>query len=228
MGIDKEVGFWAKEYYDQVRNEPHGRFKSWEYCYDAFSVARDDSHVDLDFLCLHLAFYLASWGMYRGSSFLLQWDYRIHLGAIEEILKEKYNPLFAIECQELLRKENRDLLEELYLFLENYYAQIRTKTKNKDLKSDLSSTLITKILMGTLGCTPAYDTYFVAGVRQRQAASGLFSIRSVSQLASYYQKHEAQFEGVRQAMATDLLIYPQMKVLDMEFWQLGFNLTARK
>ena len=30
-------------------------------------------------------------------------------------------------------------------------------------KNNLSETLITKILMGTLGCVPAYDRYFVKG-----------------------------------------------------------------
>lgn len=41
-----------------VQDSNH-RFKSWEYCYTAFGNL--DS---VDYLSLHLAFYLASWGMY--------------------------------------------------------------------------------------------------------------------------------------------------------------------
>ena len=59
----------------QIEND---RYKSWEYCYHSFISARNSSSPDYDILSLHLAFYLASWGMYRGSSFLLQKDYKIH------------------------------------------------------------------------------------------------------------------------------------------------------
>ncbi|VEJ05791.1 Uncharacterised protein [Campylobacter lari] len=33
-----------------------------------------------------LSFYLASWGMYRGSSFLLRYDYKIYKTILEELL----------------------------------------------------------------------------------------------------------------------------------------------
>ena len=70
-------------------------------------------------MSLQLAFYLASWGMYRGSLFLLQKDYKVHIPVVKE----------------------------------------------QELKNQLSFTLITKILMGTLGCVPAYDRYFIAGIK---------------------------------------------------------------
>ena len=72
--------------------------------------------------------------MYRGSSFLLQKDYRVHIPVVSEILSNKYA---------------------------NYYDGIRRKVKGSALKNNLSETLITKILMGTLGCVPEYDRYFV-------------------------------------------------------------------
>ena len=50
------------------------RFASWIHCYDAFG----DENLDNNQKALHLAFYLASWGMYRGSSGLLWKDYTIH------------------------------------------------------------------------------------------------------------------------------------------------------
>lgn len=46
-----------------------------EHCYKCFHDARNNSTPDLDYLSLQLAFYLASWGMYREASFLLQKDY---------------------------------------------------------------------------------------------------------------------------------------------------------
>ncbi len=59
-------------YNQDIQSEENGLYKSWEHCYSYFAMHRNqplgDEHIDL--LCLHLAFYLASWGMYRGSSFL--------------------------------------------------------------------------------------------------------------------------------------------------------------
>lgn len=42
---------------------------------------------DYDYLSLQLAYYLASWGMLRGSSFLLWKDYKIHIPMVKEMLK---------------------------------------------------------------------------------------------------------------------------------------------
>ena len=86
----------AIEEYCKTKSEnQNDRFSSWEHCYKCFSAARKSNEPDEDYLCLHLAFYLASWGMYRGSSFLLKKDYKVHLPVVQEILKEKYDPLHA-------------------------------------------------------------------------------------------------------------------------------------
>ena len=66
----------AQTFYDDARANENGRSRSWEHCYRVFRDARTDPSPDYDHLSLHLAFYLASWGMYRGSSFLLQKDYK--------------------------------------------------------------------------------------------------------------------------------------------------------
>ena len=66
----------AQTFYDDACATENGRSRSWEHCYRVFRDARTDPSPDYDYLSLHLAFYLASWGMYRGSSFLLQKDYR--------------------------------------------------------------------------------------------------------------------------------------------------------
>lgn len=68
----------ANTFYETMSNDENGRFHSWEHCYKCFHDARTGSFHDDDYLSLQLAFYLASWGMYRGSSFLLQKDYKVH------------------------------------------------------------------------------------------------------------------------------------------------------
>src|SRR5690606_15713744 len=50
---------------------PDDRYSSFDYCYNYF-LKTDNLKEDMEKSCLVLAFYLASWGMLRGSSFLLQ------------------------------------------------------------------------------------------------------------------------------------------------------------
>ena len=80
--------------FQQRLNTDNSAELSWEHCYRVFGKARNNKPNDVDCLCLHLAFYLASWGMYRGSSFLTKRDYKVHEPVVKEILKDEYNPLF--------------------------------------------------------------------------------------------------------------------------------------
>lgn len=157
----------ATVFYKTLSEDSNGRFRSWEYCYKCFHDARNNPDADVDYLCLHLAFYLASWGMYRGSSFLLQKDYKVHKKVVKEILKPQYDCLFGIKCSKFRDEEVFNLMMELYRFIENYYGEVRDSVKEVDVKSNPSSVLVTKVLMGTLGCVPAYDRYFIEGVKSK-------------------------------------------------------------
>lgn len=218
----------ATSYYDELRKDPNGRFRSWEHCYSNFYRARQEEKPDIDYLSLQLAFYLASWGMYRGSSFLLQKDYRIHTPVVEEILEDKYDVLLGIECFKLKNPQNQKLLEELNEFLEKYYDKIRKSVKEQDVKNKLSSTLITKVLMGTMGCVPAYDRYFIDGIKLKKVATGNYNINSILKLVDFYEKNENIFEAAREHLQAGNIMYPQMKVLDMGFWKIGFDADENK
>lgn len=107
----------ATIFYNELRADSNGRYRSWEHCYKCFNDARNNSASDLDYLSLQLAFYLASWGMYRGSSFLLQKDYKVHVPVVEELLKVHYNGLFGLECIELRKNDVQKKLTELNWFM---------------------------------------------------------------------------------------------------------------
>lgn len=97
----------STEFYIALKTDENGRYRSWEYCYSHFIKARGSKDVDYDYLSLQLAFYLASWGMYRGSSFLLQKDYKIHIPVVKELLSDKYDTLAGIECSDLILNKNQ-------------------------------------------------------------------------------------------------------------------------
>lgn len=216
-------------YYHMVRSDEHGRYQSWQHCYGNFSKLKnkDLSAEEIDYLSLHLSFYLASWGMYRGSSFLLQRDYTVHIPAIQELMKPQYRQLWGIACDALMLPENLDALFSLSDKLKKLYNDIRIAANLSIGKPSpsmgISDVLITKILMGTMGCVPAYDRFFCAAVKHCNVSSELFSKNSIKKLSLFYLEHNDIFEKCRTEMSKGWIDYPQMKVIDMCFWQTGYD-----
>ena len=166
--------------------------------------------------------------MYRGSSFLLQRDYKVHKPIVEELLKEKYNCLWEIKTSDYIKKETQKTLIQLVEKMKKMYSEIRLSVKKEVPKNKISDTLITKVLMGTMGCIPAYDRYFIEGIKKYKVASGNFNIKSILQLVHYYNDNYDIFEETRSQMNISGMEYPQMKVIDMCFWQVGFDLDKNK
>jgi len=215
------------------------RFRSWEHCYFTFAKYRKQKEKgkrltgeDFDCLSLHLAFYLASWGMYRGSCFILHKDYKIHRRAVEILFERDYKDLWAINGGSYFEDENKiDTVIGLSNRLKDYYEPTRSNVykylgKNNDAPDkNVSDTLITKILLGTLGCVPAYDRFFTTGVKNVGVASGTFSAKSIFALSEYYAKKYDDFEKlITFVYEKQRTKYPPMRILDMCFWQIGWEL----
>ena len=194
--------------------DTNGRYFSWKYCFKAF----EDINANEDFLALHLGFYLASWGMYRGSSILLQKDYTIHKKAVE-IVNQYHANLYRVAAPP--SKEISAIYGELYGKLESVYT-IDGRTP--------SDTLITKIMLGTLGCIPAFDRFFKAGARRVRFGANVCLPHFVTQsnigetaeiLSEYYRENKDCFEKCA-AHTGDLAACPPMKFLDVGLWCVGF------
>ena len=216
----------AQTFYDDARANENGRSRSWEHCYRVFRDARTDPSPDCDYLSLHLAFYLASWGMYRGSSFLLQKDYKVLVPIVEEILKPEYDCLFGVACTDLRESEVQGSLKELGDYIAEHFGLIRDEVAGREVPTPVSPVLITKILMGTLGCVPAYDRFFVDGIKKYRVTTQEYSRNSLLKLVGFYEEHNDRLEEARRGMRVGDLTYPQMKLLDMGFWQIGFEMDA--
>lgn len=219
----------AQAFYDDARANENGLSRSWEHCYRVFRDARTDPSPDYDYLSLHLAFYLASWGMYRGSSFLLQKDYKVLSPIVEEVLKPEYDCLFGVACTDLRNDDIRAQLKELYDYIADYYFRpIRNEVAGREVASPMSPVLITKILMGTLGCVPAYDRFFEEGARHLGLEKKSYNEDSLLELADIYEEHNDRLEEARRGMRVGDLTYPQMKLLDMGFWQVGYDQETKE
>ena len=195
--------------YIENNNQEFQRYNSWNHCYKAFSNLNQES----DFLALHLAFYLASWGMYRGSSNLLDKDYKVHVEAVS-IIKH-----FAhLRCD----KNNEvsiDNLEDILLLIKN--LSVHYEKKHKVTPTD---TLISKIILGTLGCAPAFDRFFIQGVKQEKRKFTTLKRRSLNSLFHFIVENEKLMNTLKKT-------YPQystMKLVDMYYWQIGYDRNTLK
>jgi hypothetical protein len=87
-----------RAYHDPVAADEHHRQRSWEHCYRYFRrVGPTRLAGDRDTAALHLGFFLASWGMYRGSSFLLRYAYTVHRPVIDCLAESQFLPLWEHE-----------------------------------------------------------------------------------------------------------------------------------
>lgn len=159
--------------------------------------------------------------MYRGSSFLLQKDYKVHIPIVKIIMEAKYQPLMGISAEELIEDDKLELLEEVGNRIRMAYCEEQPSFEGT--VNYATDTLVTKILLGTLGCVPAYDRYYVQAVRQYGISAGGYNKKTVRDVARYYLSHKDKFECVREELSTCGTEYPVMKLMDMCMWQAAYE-----
>jgi hypothetical protein len=198
-------------YFLNAYKVPNQRFLSWDHCYSFFNTAntRHETHM----ACLHLGFYLASWGMYRGSGWLLDKDYLVHEKVVIEILKPDYQRLKDATAADYVN--NADLIDLLFV-LRNKIREIY-KNVAQNYPSDI---LVTKILLGTLGCVPAYDRFFKAGLKKYQQPQ-IFSKKSFLKFMCFCLENQQDLDAFKKSIGKNN--YPDMKIIDMYFWHVGLK-----
>jgi hypothetical protein len=203
--------------------EEHHRYRSWEHCFNYFHqntievIARDRDRAALE-----LGFYLASWGMYRGSSFLLQRNYTIHRGAIDVFV----SPQFAeLRSREFGARNSDSHLSELVLVATNSIREAYRPFAPKSEWRQASDTLVTKIILGTFGCLPACDRYFIQGWRNVGLPYTNLNDLFIERVLRFCRENAMELlEEQTKIERTHKVHYPLMKLADMYFWQIGYQL----
>jgi hypothetical protein len=193
--------------------QPTDRPASFDYCYNYFQGFRErgdiralasDDHLQES--CLQLGFYLASWGMLRGSSELLRRSLKYYVPVVHTIAE--------------LSEDAWDLHvpgydEDSVVSVLDAVRRIRSAFQHQ-----ATDTLVTKVLLGVLGCVPAYDTDFRKGFSTYTP-----NRKSLLRLRAFYDEHAGEIEACRPRTldfrtesATERL-YPVAKVMDMVFIQ---------
>ena len=202
--------------------EPTSRYSSFDYCFNYFHSHHEGDRLGelaegeaLQLSCLHLGFYLASWGMLRGSSELLQRSVRAYVPVVEALIAAP-GELWALDADGY-----SDAASSLIL------------SSARDLRATLhegaSDILVTKIMLGTMGCVPAFDTNFKAGFGVPS-----FGRKSLKKIGEFYRDNAAIIDAHREQTfdfdtgAPTERRYTRAKVIDMSFFIEGMPPLPRR
>lgn len=187
------------------------RYASFDFCYNYFYSFYKGNKLNalaneqnLQMSCLQIGFYLASWGMMRGSSFLLEKSVRNYKNLITEI--SKMSPeLWKIDVDMYDEENVRILL--------NCKQQIRDALGRENKPSD---TLVTKIMLWVFANIPAFDQYFRKSLKVHSVNK-----KSLLKIKEFYLANKDDFDSFR-IHTFDFLtsketenIYTKAKLIDM-------------
>jgi len=207
-------------YFGDLPTSVPARYRAWEHCFAHFSKADElGAVIDKEKATLHLATYLANWGMYRGSSFLPDFDFTIHIPVVERLWDPSVSALRNKEMGGSL--EDLELVEALLSTADAIRSGYRPYGK-------ATHTLVTKVMLGAIGCFPTLDTLFVAGARQCGLQCADLSRKTIECIVRFCL---IRLDDLRQEQEKikkrSPIRYPLMKIVDMYFWQIGFELDQK-
>ena len=190
---------------------PNERYASFDFCYNYFysfyknnKLSELANENNLQNSCLQIGFYLASWGMMRGSSFLLEKSVRNFSDLIIAISKMN-SKLWEIDVP------NYDD-ENISLLLDSKQKIIDALGK----ENKPSDTLVTKIMLGVFANIPAFDQYFRKSLKVHSVNK-----KSLLKIKEFYLENKEDFNSFKihtfdflTSKETDT-IYTKAKLIDM-------------
>ena len=203
--------------------DPGARYASFDYCFNHFQAARESGNLarlgegdGLLLSCLQLGFYLASWGMMRGSGDLLQRSMRRLIPVVETIIDEPA-ATWALDAHSY-SSESGDVLE--------LSKRIRSAFKDgaRDSNVGVSDTLVTKTMLGVFGCVPAFDRYFRIGFGCETLCRS-----ALVRIGKFYADNRSEIDA-QNVFTLDFASgrdtqrrYSRAKIIDMIFFQEGIQ-----
>jgi len=198
---------------------PDARYASFDYCFNYFQSFRERDRTadlitseNLQMSCLQLGFYLASWGMFRGSSTLLRKSAR-HYEPVIEVIAATPASAWDLDAHRY-SPQTWPLIRQLDLQIRQAFGH----------DNGVTSTLATKVMLGVFGNIPAFDTNF-----RRGFAASTFGPKSFRRIGEFYQEHAEVIESHR-IPTLDFATgkpthrrYSRAKVIDMIFFIEGAN-----
>lgn len=201
-----------------AKNTINDRYCSFDYCYNYFHPSNRSKIGDIEKSCLVLGFYLASWGMLRGSSFLLKRSIKCYTSTVKYILEECDNSDWDIDVP--------NYNDERIKRIEDIYGEIRQRLIRD--KTTTHKTLVTKVLLGVFGFIPAFDNNFITTFKQitnNECGFSVVNSTSLGYIKKFYDDNKTEIDNIKiftKDFSTEKetkLRYSKAKIIDMYGFQ---------
>lgn len=112
-----------------------------------------------------------------------------------------------------LTREIKDSIRDIYIDIKSRIPM--TNNANPNIVSD---TLITKVMMGTLGCVPAFDERLKKGLKVK-GLQQTYTKQNISKIIEMIKNNK--FEKELYDFCEEHKVYTPMRVIDMYFWGIA-------
>ena len=208
----------------RLKNDPNDRLRSWDHCHKHFDHVRRQDSPDLDLATLNLGFYLASWGMYRGSSDLLQKDYRVLTSVARILLSERFQVIWEMDFSEADKdKANTDIILKAKDAITTALHQAASVVNEERRTIEVTGTLASKVLL-IPGCVVAFDIAVQTALHTFKIGPSFVERNVCKVITLLRDNRELLNTGCGKLIEQVRADYPPMKILDLYLWYKGLEI----
>ena len=178
---------------------PVARPSSFDYCFNYFQAFRTSAtpqlladSTNLELSCLHLGYYLASWGMLRGSTLLHNKSSRFLQPTIEVIAAEPTD-VWRIDTHRYTDTN----IDSLLRISGDIARAISVETGPSRTGRAATPTLVTKVMLGVFGCLPAFDRFFNLGFKKATGRVARLDWSTLVGIRDFYTEHAQAIDASR-------------------------------
>ena len=222
----QQIGSNVDEFRKGVK--PFEQDASFDYCFNYFQRYREEGRLNdlkapehVQESCIQLGFYLASWGMYRGSAYLPKKSAKV-LEPIIDLIANQPPSFWEIDVHSYTPENIPRLID----FKREIVSRLEYK-KASGVLGTPSDVLVTKIMLGVFGNVPAFDTNFRKGFKAHGCCT--FGEDSLKAIADFYRVNSEIIDHFHCAIHTIEFntgqdtprLYTRAKIVDMVFFVEG-------
>lgn len=190
---------------------------TWKHCHNAFSAILKSSYQP-ESLAMQLMTYLESPQVRMGCNKILIGNLNLHLKAVDIIAG--YPQLYCTYSKPYSIPDNeRAEIFELFKRLKRNYSKVKDPSAGKKHAARIivTDTFITKIMLGTLGCIPAFDSvvhYTLTNCYKGKIQNTLNRDCFTELIEKFFHEHE-EFKTFLEENCNEYTGYTPMKALDI-------------
>lgn len=211
---------------------------AWNHCYSFFKTNKSlllssslySGNKLIQEASTELCCYLAFFGMFTKP----KWKFQTNREIFYPVIINTWNHLAVAKIYDFDQINNEIIIEDLrsciLTSLKNVLDELELKCKK-----NISDKLITKILLGMFGCTPAYDKYFTKGLKRFNSLSNhsfkfKYSFHSNTPIWLQFMQDEEvkefliekRVEYYKKRCKENYQEIPLNRIADLFFFQLGY------